>query len=218
MPRLAAFARRQPDVALSFSASTVHSDFATGQVDLDIRYGLPNWPHLHVQPIFEERIQPLASPAFLARHRIEQPEDLLHVPLIQSAVNVVQWPQWFRSRGVPFTPGRYAYSFDRSAMALDAAVQGLGVACDSASIAAGHVAAGRLRKLFDERWCVKVQAHFIVCPPRHLQRPQVVDFIEWIRQHAAEPEGVAEGAPESTPTASVDLAPHQPASRQSNLE
>jgi LysR family glycine cleavage system transcriptional activator len=45
-----------------------------------------------------------------------------------------------------------------------------------------------LRKLFDDRWCVKVQAHFVVCPPRHLQRPEVANFIEWIREHAAEAE------------------------------
>ena len=188
MPRLADFARRHPQVALSLSASAVHSDFAAGQVDLDIRYGVPNWPHLHVQPIFEERVQPMASPAFIAQHRIERPEDLLRVPLIHSAVNVVQWPDWFRSRRVQFAPGQYAYSFDRTAMALDAAVQGLGVACDSSSIAAGHLRDGRLRKVFDERWCLKVQAHFIVCPQRQLQRPQVAEFIEWMRDYAAEPE------------------------------
>ena len=184
MPRLADFARRHEGVALSLSASATHSDFATGQIDIDIRYGTPNWPHLHVQPIFEERIQPLASPAFMARHRIETPEDLLQLPLIQSVVNVVQWVDWFRSRRVQFTPGQYAYSFDRSSMALEAAVQGLGVACDSASIAAGHLRDGRLRKVFDERWCLKVQAHFLVCPQRHLQRSEVVDFIDWIRENA----------------------------------
>jgi LysR family glycine cleavage system transcriptional activator len=191
MPRLADFARRHEGVALSLSASATHSDFATGQIDVDIRYGRPNWPHLHVQPIFEERIQPLASPAFMARHRIERPEDLLQLPLIQSVVQVVQWIDWFRSRRVPFAPGQYAYSFDRSSMALDAAVQGLGVACDSSSIAAGHLRDGRLRKVFDERWCLKVQAHFLVCPQRHLQRSEVVDFIEWIRENAAD----AEAAP-----------------------
>src|SRR4029453_18167840 len=103
--------------------------------------------HLHVQPVFEERIQPLASPAFIESHRIARPEDLLDLPLIQSVVNVVQWGDWFRSRRIEFTPGQYPYSFDRTSMALDAAVQGLGVACDSSSIAAGHLDAGRLRKL-----------------------------------------------------------------------
>jgi len=191
MPRLADFARRHPGIALTLSASATHSDFASGQVDIDIRYGVPNWPHLHVQPVFEERIQPLASPAFIEQHGIEAPEDLLRVPLIQSVVNVVQWGDWFRSRRVQFTPGQFAYSFDRTAMALDAAVQGLGVAFDSSSIAAGHLRDGRLRKVFDERSCLKVQAHFLVCPQRHLQRDEVASFFEWMREHAVEPEAAA---------------------------
>ncbi|HEV7913300.1 MAG TPA: LysR substrate-binding domain-containing protein [Albitalea sp.] len=195
MPRLADFARHNPGIALSLSASATHSDFATGQVDIDIRYGTPNWPHLHVQPIFEERIQPLASPAFIDQHRIEKPEDLLQLPLIRSVVNVVQWTDWFRSRRVQFAPGQYAYSFDRSSMALDAAVQGLGIACDSSSIAAGHLSEGRLRKVFDERWCLKAQAHFVVCPPRHLQRSEVGNFIEWIREKASDAEGAAGSGP-----------------------
>jgi hypothetical protein len=36
-----------------------------------------------------------------------------------------------------------------------------------------------------------VQAHFLVCPPSHLQRSEVVDFIEWIRENAADAEGAA---------------------------
>ena len=181
MPRLADFARAHPGIALSLSSSVVHSDFASGQVDIDIRYGLPNWPQLHVQPVFEERIQPLAAPAFIEERRIERPDDLQHVPLIQSVVNVVQWVDWFRS-------------FDRTSMALDAAVQGLGVACDSSSIAAGHVRHGRLQKVFDASWSLKVKAHFLVCPARHLQRTEVASFIEWVQEHAGEPESAASSA------------------------
>jgi DNA-binding transcriptional LysR family regulator len=190
MPRLADFAQAHPGIALSLSASTVHSDFSAGQIDIDIRYGVPHWPHLHVQPIFEERVQPMASPEFIERQGLVKPEDLLRVPLIQSVVNVVQWSDWFRSRKVAFSPGQFAYRFDRSSMALDAAVQGLGVALDSSSIAAGHLHHGQLRKVFDERWCIKVQAHFLVCPQRHLQRSEVANFIEWIREHANDPERV----------------------------
>ncbi|WP_119157563.1 LysR substrate-binding domain-containing protein [Caldimonas tepidiphila] len=189
MPRLADFARRHPEIVLSLSSSPAPPDFAVGQVDIDIRYGVPNWPHLHVQPVFEERILPLASPAFLAAHRVDQPEDLLRLPLIQSAANVLQWTDWFRSRHLPSMPGPYAYSFDRSVMALEAAVQGLGVVCDSTSIAGLHLRDGRLRKVFDDRWCLKTQAHFIVCPQRHLDRPQVTNFVNWVREQAAQPEG-----------------------------
>lgn len=180
MPRLADFASKHPRIALSFSSSVAYSDFEIGMVDIDIRYGHPHWPHLHVEPIFEERIMPLASPAFLEKHAIRKPRDLFDMPLIQSAVNVVQWRDWFLSRDVNDVPAQFAYRFDRSAMALEAAVQGLGVACDSTSIGLPHIESGRLKAVFDEEWCLKVHAHFMVLPNRYLQRPEVTKFIQWV--------------------------------------
>lgn len=183
MPRLADFAQKHPEIALSFSSSVAYSDFEIGMVDIDIRYGYPQWPQLHVEPIFEEKIMPLASPEFLERHPIRKPEDLIDLPLIQSAVNVVQWRDWFISRGINFAPTRFAYRFDRTAMALEAAVQGLGVAFDSTSIGSPHIKSGKLKPVFDEEWCLKVHAHFMVVPNRYLQRPEVMKFIQWVHMH-----------------------------------
>src|SRR5262245_58828049 len=95
VPRLRAFAQAYPEIALNLSAAPTHSDFALGQVDIDIRYGVPRWPDLVVEPLFEERIVPLASPAFIREHRLKRPEQLIDLPLIQSNVSVVQWSDWF---------------------------------------------------------------------------------------------------------------------------
>ena len=95
MPRLHLFAQAHPDISLNLSAAHTHSDFALGQVDMDIRYGVPQWPNLVVEPLFEERIVPLASAAFIRKHRLKRPDQLLRVPLIQSNVSVVQWSDWF---------------------------------------------------------------------------------------------------------------------------
>jgi DNA-binding transcriptional LysR family regulator len=184
MPRLGHFARAHPGVSLFLSASPTHSDFALGHVDVDIRYGLPDWPDLTVQPVFEERIMPLASPAFIERHRVREPDELLEVPLIQSTVSVVQWNDWFASRCLAHHPDRFALRFDRASLSLDAAVQGLGVALESATIAEGHLDAGRLRPMFDPAWSVAVRAHFVVYPPRHGQRPEVAQFLEWLGAQA----------------------------------
>jgi LysR family glycine cleavage system transcriptional activator len=187
MPRLADFARVHPGVSFSMSSSVAHSDFALGHVDIDIRYGLPNWPHLTVQAVFDEQILPLASPAFIKRHHIEAPEDLLRVPLIQSTVSVVQWPDWFTRRGVVTTPTAFAFRFDRAFMALDAAVQGLGVTLESTSIGELHLRSGRLRPVFQQPWFLPVQAHFLVYPAGHAQRSEVVSFIKWLREKANSP-------------------------------
>ena len=185
MPRLRAFAQANPEIALNLSAAHTHSDFALGQADIDIRYGVPQWPDLQVEPLFEERIVPLASPAFIREHRMKRVEQLLELPLIQSNVSVVQWSDWFAVATDRRAPERFAVRFDRAQMALDAATQGLGVALESATIAGGHIAEGKLRPVFGLDKAVKIKAHFAVYPPRHARRPPVEAFLTWLHSQAA---------------------------------
>ncbi len=184
MPRIALFTKRHPDISLVLSASHVHSDFQLGQMDIDIRYGLPNWPNLEVEPIFTELIQPLASPEFIRHHALHEPADLLRVPLIQSSVNVVQWADWFARFGNGQRPERMGLRFDRAMMSMDAAVQSLGVALESASLGQGLVASGKLQPVFEDSMSLQVQAHFAVYPARHAARPEVVAFMNWLREES----------------------------------
>ena len=185
LPRLSGFAQAWPDISLNLSAAHTHSDFGLGQADLDIRYGVPNWPHLVVEPLFEEHILPLASPAFIRRHRLKRPEQLLVVPLIQSNVNVVQWTDWFAAHADKRAPERFSLRFDRAVMAMDAAAQGLGVALESATLAAGLIKEGRLRPVLGLNKFVRAKAHFAVYPARHAKRPAVEAFLSWLHGEAA---------------------------------
>lgn len=185
MPRLRAFAQAHPDISLNLSAAHTHSDFALGQADIDIRYGVPQWPDLVVEPLFEERIVPLASPAFIQEHRLKRPEHLLDVPLIQSTVSIVQWQDWFAEFSDQRAPERFAVRFDRAQMSLDAATQGLGVALESATNAGRHIAEGKLKPIFGLDKAIKVKAHFAVYPARHAKRPPVEAFLTWLHQQAA---------------------------------
>ena len=185
MSRLHAFAQAYPDISLNLSAAHTPSDFELGEADIDLRYGVPNWPNLVVEPLFEERIVPLASPAFIQAHRLKRPEHLLGVKLIQSNVSVVQWADWFAAFTDLRAPERFAVRFDRAQMSLDAASQGLGVALESATIAARHIAERKLRPLFGLEKAVKVKAHFAVYPARHAKRPPVEAFLSWLHGEAS---------------------------------
>lgn len=185
MPRLRAFAVAYPQIVLNLSASPTHSDFALGQADLDIRYGVPRWPDLVVEPLFEESILPLASPAFIREHRLRRVEQLREVPLIRSTVSVVQWSDWFDRFTDRRAPERFGVRFDRAQMALDSATQGLGVALESATMAGRHLADGRLRPVFGFDKAIRVKAHFAVYPARHARRPPVEAFLAWLHGEAA---------------------------------
>ncbi len=185
MPRLRRFAEAHPDISLNLSAAHTHSDFALGQADLDIRYGVPQWGDLVVEPLFEERIVPLASPAFIRERRIKRIDQLLEMPLIQSNVSVVQWSDWLQRYAGKRAPERFSLRFDRAQMSLDAATQGLGVALESATNAEQHLAEGRLKPVFGLDKAIKVKAHFVVYPARHARRPPVEAFLAWIHGEAA---------------------------------
>jgi DNA-binding transcriptional LysR family regulator len=185
MPRLRRFAEAHPDISLNLSAAHTHSDFALGQVDIDIRYGVPHWGDLVVEPLFEERIVPLASPAFIREHRLRHIEQLLQLPLIQSNVSVVQWADWLKTFAGLRAPDRFTLRFDRAQMSLDAAVQGLGVALESTTNAERHLAQGKLKAVFGMDQAVRVKAHFVVYPPGHARRPTVEAFLAWIHSEAA---------------------------------
>jgi DNA-binding transcriptional LysR family regulator len=185
MPRLRRFADAHPDISLNLSAAHTHSDFALGQADLDIRYGVPRWGDLVVEPLFEERILPLASPAFIREHRLKRTEQLLDVPLIQSNVSVVQWSDWLAAFTSLRAPERFTFRFDRAQMSLDAATQGLGVALESATNAGLHLADRRLKPVFGLDKAIRVKAHFLVYPARHARRAPVEAFLSWMHGEAA---------------------------------
>lgn len=185
MPRLSAFAEAHPDISLNLSAAHTHSDFELGQADIDIRYGDPQWDDLIVEPLFEERIVPLASGAFIKEHRLKRVEQLLEVPLIQSNVSVVQWADWFTQFSDKRAPDRFPVRFDRAQLTLDAATQGLGVALESAIMAELHLAEAKLRPVFGMEKAVRVKAHFAVYPARHSTRPPVEAFLHWLHGEAA---------------------------------
>ena len=185
MPRLHRFAQAYPDISLNLSAAHTPSDFALGQADIDIRYGIPQWGDLVVEPLFEEAILPLASPAFIKAHKLKRVEQLLEVPLIQSNVSIVQWSDWFGRFTKLRVPDRFALRFDRAQMSLDAATQGLGVALESAMNAGGHLADGKLKAPFGMDQVIRVKAHFAVYPERHAKRPAVEAFLSWLHSEAA---------------------------------
>ena len=95
--------------------------------------------------------------------------------------HVMQWPDWFARFCSDQRPERMGLRFDRAVMSLDATVQKLGVALESASIGQSLIASGKLQPVFEDPLSLEVQAHFMVYPARHASRPEVKCFGEWLR-------------------------------------
>lgn len=177
LPRLAGFVRNHPNIDLRVSASTEYARF-DDDFDLDIVYGEPKpSPHEKI-PLGVEGLAPLCTPA-LAEY-IRKPEDLYGVPLIQCEVQMYQWKGWFEANQLP-PPTHYGLRFDRSAMAIAAAVDGLGVVLESTLLSERELQRGELvRPLTGTTREVEYVGHYLVHPRSQHRHEAFETFKAWL--------------------------------------
>ncbi|OIX90530.1 LysR substrate-binding domain-containing protein [Pantoea sp. Ae16] len=141
LPRLGSFIQAHPHIDLRLSASTDYARFEQDTYDLDIVYGEPRPSPYAKIPLAVEELTPLCSPALAAQ--LKTPDDLYALPLIQCDVQLYQWKGWFQANDLT-PPRHYGLRFDRSFMAIAAAVDGLGVVLESTLLAEREIASGKL--------------------------------------------------------------------------
>ena len=181
--RLGTFASRYPDIDLRVSANLEQVDFAREDVDLAVRHGDGQWPELHVVRLCVEAVFPVCSPALLRGPRpLRAPADLRHHVLLREAH--ADWPAWLAEAGLTdIDPGR-GPSFNQVSLAIDAAIEGQGVAMARSALAAADLLAGRLVRPFTiER--PAPYAYWVVCPKATAERPKISAFRDWLLAEAA---------------------------------
>jgi LysR family glycine cleavage system transcriptional activator len=181
MPRLARFGERHPGIDIRLHASVSPVDLAQGVVDVAIRYNPGPPPAGAVMvPFPEDRIVPMCSPSLAGGlHPIRSPDDLGHHTLIHSEITILGWRDWGRRhRRVPLDLER-GPRFDRSFMAISAAVDGLGVCLDSLLLAEQELKAGKLVIPFRDE-VLKVQGHGFQTLRSKADLPKVRIFREWL--------------------------------------
>jgi LysR family glycine cleavage system transcriptional activator len=190
MPRLARFVAENPGINLRFSADTKYANFDNDDYDIDVVYGDPG-PSRHEKiPLVIEELTPLCSPE-MARN-IRSVQDLYSNPLIQSDGQSVQWKGWFSANNL-MPPREYFLAFDRSAMVIAAAVEGLGVVLESSLLAERELAAGKLvAPLRDTTTSVRYVGHYLVHPRTHHQHAALTRFKQWLLHELAQPATLAE--------------------------
>lgn len=181
LPRVAAFQDANPGIEVRISASTHLVDFRREEVDMAVRYGRGHWPGLRADWLMAEDIFPVCSPALLAGDKpLRRPQDLAHHMLLHATISREDWQLWLTAAGLPTSLAtRRGLSFDQSFMALQAAIDGLGVALGRTPFVEADIAAGRLVVPFD----VKLPAEagfYVVAPEETADTPKIALFRTWL--------------------------------------
>jgi LysR family glycine cleavage system transcriptional activator len=184
VPRLGRFRAANPEIDLRISTSQHLVDFAREDVDVGIRMGRGEYPGLRVDRLFGETLVPVCSPALLGgAHPLRQPEDLRHHVLLHDD-DATGWRLWLELAGVDGLDAGRGLTFTDSAMVVQAAAEGQGVALARTALAAWDLAAGRLVRPFDVSMPHDL-AYYLVCPEASAERPRIVAVREWLLAEAA---------------------------------
>lgn len=144
IPRLADFRRQAPDVDVRITtggqATPFDPDWSCG-----ITLGDGSWPGLVAEPLFAADLLPVCAPA-LARG-LAGPADLDPAALLRVAHAPEDWPRWLRAAGLDRITAA-GPEFEYYGHALQAAVDGVGVAMGIRPYVDDDLVAGRLMAPF----------------------------------------------------------------------
>jgi LysR family glycine cleavage system transcriptional activator len=158
-PRLRGFTRAHPDISVEIRVEDDPVDLVAEGLDLRVCYGARLYPDMEVTALFQDRVAPLASPEFIARHGIGPEGDLSELDerwfiLTNWGASFAShpgWGDWFRQNGTArslnLAPGLSAGS---SSLALELARLGLGVALGQVELARHELASGALVRIGTE--------------------------------------------------------------------
>lgn len=183
LPRLPGFIEENSGLDIRLDGSNEPVDFTRDNVDIEIRHGEGRWTGMHVQPLAQEMFVPVCSPRLAAAGSLDL-ADLQAMRLIHSVKSQLQWSAWFSAQSLPGDGNWQKIYFDRSHMAVDAAVSGMGVALESLLMMQAELESGALVVPIANAPSFMLTTQWLVCPPHHLRRGRVKRFINWIDREA----------------------------------
>ena len=182
VPRLGDFSAAHPDLDLRVSALRRHVELAREDIDMAVRHGDGHWPGLQVTRLCEERLYPVCSPALLREADIREAADLAHHPLLHDR-DRDGWAAWLAAAGVDTAHASRGPVFNDTALAIDAAVSGQGVALGRSALASLDLAGGRLVRPLRESQPAAF-AYWVVCTETMAQTAKVTRFTAWLLAQA----------------------------------
>jgi len=184
IPRLADFRKAEPDIDVRITTGGAAVPFGDDW-SCGIRLGHGDWPELVAEPLFAGDLVPVCVPRLAAS--LKRPTDLKGPALLRVAHATEDWPLWLKAAGVTRITAR-GLEFGYYGQALQAALDGLGIAMGIRPYIDDDLAAGRLVTPF-ALTVPKGMRWYLVCRGFQREQRDFVAFRRWIVRAAAEPAG-----------------------------
>ncbi len=189
VPRLGDFSRQYPDIDVTIITMPLTNELEFNDADIAIFYSDGQHQDYSVIPLLHGYSFPVCSPDFYNNEvtTLKNPEDLLKLPILRR-LNIdaaPRWADWFSAAGITDYSLPKGLHFPNSSMALQAAIDGQGVALARSSHVVDDLAAGRLVKLLDI-YVQSVSCYNLIIPNDRINQSSVMNFIGWLKDEASD--------------------------------
>ena len=180
-PRLPEFIKANPDITIRLTSGAEPIDLLRNQeIDVAISYQFtPTGPGITSVSLGEEKIIPMCSPD-LIDPTVSVKELMSKLTLIESSLNLHTWERWFEINHLK-NPSTRKMSFDRAALSISAAVDGIGAVLESVRFAERELSRGELVELGQKIFLPTTdRTHFLSYRSNTKNSQKIKLFNEWI--------------------------------------
>jgi LysR family transcriptional regulator, glycine cleavage system transcriptional activator len=193
VPIIGKFMTIRPDASIGIDINKHHCDFAKDGIDVAVLWGNGDAPGVRSDLVFGHSIFPVCSPKLLGkRGALKRPGDILgftliHVDWGEEDVTWPDWRRWLQAADIREDGGKPGLHLHETVHAIQAAIDGHGIALGDAALVAEDLATGRLIRLFD----LTIEGpgaygYYLTCPEETAGEPLIRAFRDWVLAEAKE--------------------------------
>ena len=182
IPRLSGFHAAHPGIEVLLKASLDPVDFRKEDIDGAIRLGDGHWTGAHSYRLVDNILAPVASPVLLkAGARLRRPADLAQHTLLHSIARPDDWARWLEAAGAADkVDARAGMTYESSAIAYAAAVEGQGIAMAQLFLVEKDLADGRLALPFRKTVDMDDYTYYLLTPAHREETAHMRSFRLWL--------------------------------------
>jgi len=173
-----------PGLTVRLISTTRFANFTTDGVDCAVRFGRGSWPGLAAHRLMSLDFVPVCAPALVRQGRLKSPNDLARHTLLHYEGMPDAWRMWLLAAGASGVDPDSGQTLGDMPTAVQAAIDGIGVAIADRKFLQRELAERRLVTPFAIDMPSGGAFYFVYPEPRAADR-RVAVFRDWVLAEVA---------------------------------
>ena len=178
IPRLPELQREHPALETRIVTASTPAEQFRMNVDVVVS-GPARQPGWVGSRFLGEAYLPLLSPGLMKERPLRAPADLVRQTLLHAATRRQMWLRWLTAAGVPDLKPARDQVFEHFYFAIQAAIEGLGVAMGPLVLVGDELREGRLLAPIKEP-VIRTRGYFVYAPETSSEAPAVTALRQWL--------------------------------------